>query len=44
MESQPQNAEFRKNPENFDPCRNIQRISHECSCVIKFIKHVGKKG
>ena len=22
MESQPQNPEFRKNPENFHPCRN----------------------
>ena len=23
MESQPQNPEFRNNPENFHPCRNI---------------------
>ena len=27
MESQPQNPEFRKNPENFHPCKHAVRVT-----------------
>ena len=33
MESQPQNPEFRNNPENFHPCDNTHKWSREaCLC------------
>ena len=31
MESQPQNPEFRSNPENFHPCKNKQVVGSFCT-------------
>ena len=46
MESQPQNPEFRKNPENFHPCKHnskrqkysgqLMRFCPRCICVKPF--------
>ena len=44
MESQPQNPEFRNNPENFHPCVHIFNSSTECEvAVVKFISYLPKK-
>ena len=34
MESQPQNPEFRHNPENFHPCVNIILFAHAFSLLV----------
>ena len=36
MESQPQNPEFRINPENFHPCNNICSFHFNCFCELKW--------
>ena len=44
MESQPQNSEFRNNPENFHPCSCVRTrvcVSHslvcDCRCFLSYL-------
>ena len=43
MESQPQNPEFRNNPENFRPC-NSNLFQVDPFCFLKFLLHDGEPG
>ena len=42
MESQPQNPEFRNNPENFHPCTIIMNFDHFRDNVVLQEKHIFK--
>ena len=42
MESQPQNHEFRNNPENFHPCLLVHCI--KCQWVVLILKHIVYRG
>ena len=37
MESQPQNPEFRNNPENFHPCTSIEKMQRQAPVVVVFV-------
>ena len=41
METQPQNPEFRNNPENVHPCirLGIEGLTHWCHCVVSLCKN-----
>ena len=41
MESQPQNPEFRNNPENFHPCRQFKTFIFTMCCQL-ILKSIGK--
>ena len=38
MESQPQNPEFRINPENFHPCKTVEEVIHFRKTMSQFMR------